>query len=126
MTSLRSSSGLSEVPAASNPESGLPQKSSLKVDAAFTLIELTLVVFIIGILLSLVLSATAKGGSAAKNARCLGNLRQLGIALRLYAEADSGHLPSVDPARFATNEFVDFDGLEKLPFELFHCSLDTT
>ena len=58
----------------------------------FTLIELLVVVAIIGILASLLLPVLSRARGAAHSAKCIGNLRQIGVANRLYLE-DTGAYP---------------------------------
>ncbi len=63
---------------------------------AFTLIELLVVIAIIGILASLLLPALARAKAKGYNTVCVNQLRQLGIAVRMYAEDNNSRLPSAE------------------------------
>ena len=60
---------------------------------AFTLVELLIVIAVIAILAALLFPALAAGQQKAKQAGCLSNLRQIGIAMNLYASDYSGSIP---------------------------------
>ncbi len=60
----------------------------------FTLIELLVVIAIIGILAALLLPALARAREKGHQACCMSNLRQIGLAFRLYADEQNGWLPT--------------------------------
>ena len=57
----------------------------------FTLTELLIVIAIIATLAALLLPALGRAKAAGYSAVCKSNLRQLGIALRLYAGVQQGY-----------------------------------
>ncbi len=56
----------------------------------FTLVELLVAIAIIAVLASLLLPTFGRGRLSAQRARCLGNLRQLGLATHMYWDDNNG------------------------------------
>ena len=74
------------------------QKSSLHfhsfAPAAFTLIELLVVIAIIAILAAMLLPALSSARESAKMSKCSSNMKQMGLALHMYAGDNKDHFPN--------------------------------
>lgn len=68
-------------------------KSSNRSDKAFTLIELLVVIAIIAILIGILVPSLKKAKYLVEEKVCASNLRQVSIALMVYAENNDGWLP---------------------------------
>jgi prepilin-type N-terminal cleavage/methylation domain-containing protein/prepilin-type processing-associated H-X9-DG protein len=79
--------------------------AALKIEnaSAFTLIELLVVIAIIAVLAALLLPTFARSTEKARSTACLGNLRQVGIALQVYVQENNNRLPFMRDASLDTN-----------------------
>jgi len=72
--------------------------------AGFTLIELLVVLAVIALLAALLLPTLSRAQGSARAAQCLHHLRQLGLAVRLYAEEHDETFPRSQHSAFAHGE----------------------
>lgn len=97
--------------------------------AAFTLLELLVVISIVAVLAALSMPVYARVTQAARAAACMSNLRQLGAALQLYLNEHNATMPTMLAARADKSEAgsaIDntLDVYAPNP-EVFACPADT-
>ncbi len=80
-------------------------RSNRSLVAAFTLVELLVVIAVIGLLVALLLPATQAARESARSVQCQNNLRQVALATLSYHEATK----AFPPARIEPNPFGDDD-----------------
>ena len=81
-----------------------------RADRAFTLIELLVVIAIIAILAAMLLPALARAKETGRSIACNNNLRQLGMAMRMYVDESQGTLPPHIVSSRWPDKFYDLYG----------------
>ena len=85
-----------------------PARSAGPTSSAFTLIELLVVIAIIAILAGMLLPALSRAKERGRVAKCLNNMRQIGITFRLYIDDSRNRYPFDNVNNFAAAGDLEF------------------
>ncbi len=93
---------------------------------AFTLVELLTVIAIIGVLAGILIPVVGAARKSSQSSQCVANLRQIDVAIRLYANDNRGSLPGPFWARHGAGyRTTSDDSLAKLLSPTYLPSVDT-
>jgi len=76
----------------------------VSVRSGFTLVELLVVLAVIALLAALLLPALSKAKESARTTQCLNQMRQLGLAVRLYVDENGDAFPRSEHSAFANGQ----------------------
>jgi prepilin-type N-terminal cleavage/methylation domain-containing protein len=98
----------------------------------FTLVELLVVIAIVGVLSAVVFPVVAKARQKSRNAVCVSNLRQLGLAMLSYADDNNDRLPlgldsywkQVERVPLYDAPWINQTLARRVPHDTWHCPAD--
>ena len=102
----------------------------MKPARGFTLVELLVVIASIAVLVALLLPVLSRAKEKARRTACLNNLKQVNLALHLYAGENGDRLPSLGQVTYVTykdvvKSFAGINGASSPQDKIFTCPADT-